>query len=288
LPQTRSIYEPLLRELWQLGYRYLAAETFSDEVMEPGFQVPRYVSGYYVMDPVFASAVRTARSLGYRLVAYDTAERGPAGDASFRDRTQAENLQKRIFARDPEAKVLVIAGRGHAAEVPPADGWTPMASVLKKLTGIDPFTVYAPTMSQRQTPAEEDPMYRFATAHGLVQGPTIFVGTDDVCLGSGNFDAYVFWPRITVVDGRADWLAKTLGRKATPVPEALRGGPGLRLAQAFLEGEPETAVPVDQIMVNHAGTGAAPWPVLMLPAGAFWIRVIDAKGTVTGSVRLKV
>jgi hypothetical protein len=105
---------------------------------------------------------------------------------------------------------------------------------------------------------------------------------------SGNFDVYVFWPRITVVDGRADWLAKTLGRKATPVPEALRGGSGLQLAQAFLEGEPETAVPVDQIMVNHAGTGAAPWPVLTLPAGVFWIRVIDAKGTVTGSVRLKL
>src|SRR6266705_5513646 len=30
LPQTRSLYEVLLRTLWRQGYRYLAAETFAD------------------------------------------------------------------------------------------------------------------------------------------------------------------------------------------------------------------------------------------------------------------
>ena len=284
LPQTRSLYEPLLRALWPLGYRYLAAETFAEEVMAPGFAGPRYTSGYYLMDPVFAAAVRTARSLGYRLIAYETRERGPAGDGSFRDRTQAETLERRTFAVDPQARVLVIAGRGHAAEVPPPDGWTPMASVLKQRTGIDPFTVFAPTMGQRQTVGEEHPLYRFATGHGLLTGPTIFVGKDGACLGSGNCDAYVFWPRITLVGGRPDWLVTTLGRTATPIPAELRVGKGLRLVQAFPEGEPDAAVPADQILVREG----EPWPVLMLPPGVFRVRTLDAQGQLAGPVRVQV
>ena len=285
LPQTRSLYEPLLRALHARGYRYLAAEAFDPVVMEPHEHGPGYDWGYYVQDPVYASALRCARELGYTLIAYDTSERGPPDDDSFRDRTQAENLVRLVFERDPEAKLLVLAGRGHAAEVPPADGWTPMASVLKQLTGIDPFTLYAPTMSQRQTAEEEDPSYRDATARGLVKEPTLFVNREDQrCLGSGSFDAYVFWPRVTLVDGRPDWMAKTLGRRAVPIPEPLRGGQGLRLAQAFREGEPETVVPVDQILLR----ANEPLPVLMLPEGSFWVRVIDAQGAVTGPADVKV
>jgi hypothetical protein len=285
LPQTRSLYEPLLRALWEQGYRYLAAETFTDEVMAESFTTPGYQSGYYLMDPVFASAVHLARGLGYELVAYDTTERGPPGDGSFRDRTQAENIARRVFEHDATAKVLVLAGRGHAAEVPPADGWTPMASVLKRLTGIDPFTIFAPTMSARLTRAEEDPMYRDATAHDLVRGPTIFVDdAQDRCLGSGNCDAHVFWPRVTLRNGRPDWMATTLGRTTVAIPESLRSGSGLRLIQAFRDGDPDTAVPVDQVLLRDGDS----LPALMLPHGIFRVRSIDAKGTVAGPVRLEV
>ena len=112
LPQTRSLYEPLLRSLWRQGYRYLAAEAFEDKVMRPDFKSPDYESGYYLLDPIFASAVRVAIDMGYKLVAYDTKERGPSGDASFRDRTQAENIKARIFDLDPYAKVLIWLGEG--------------------------------------------------------------------------------------------------------------------------------------------------------------------------------
>ena len=74
LPQTRSLYEALLRLLWKQGYRYLAAETFDDQVMNPEFKYPDYRSGFYTMDPVYASAVRRAKDLGYRLIAYETKE----------------------------------------------------------------------------------------------------------------------------------------------------------------------------------------------------------------------
>lgn len=277
LPQTRSLHEAILRRLWKQGYRYLAAEAFDDSVMEPGFKYPTGQSGFYTHDPVYASAVRVAVDLGYKLVAYDTSERGPDGDNSFRDRTQAENIKSRIFDRDPQAKVFVIAGRGHASEVTAPDGWTPMASVLKRLTGIDPFTLYAPSMSERLTPEEEEPYYRYATSRGLVNRPSIFVdAAKRQFLGSGSCDAYVFWPRMNLVQGRPDWMAREMGRKPRNIPAELMAGTGLRLVQVFREGEPAAAIPIDQVVIG----GADNPKVMMLPTGRFWLRVVDRESKV--------
>jgi len=58
LPQTRSLYEVLLRTLWRQGYRYLAAETFADELMNADFSYPDLPvrvlssrSGFRLCDP---------------------------------------------------------------------------------------------------------------------------------------------------------------------------------------------------------------------------------------------
>lgn len=285
MPQTRSLYEPLLLALWRQGYRYLAAETFTDKVMSHDFKYPDYQSGYYLLDPVFADALRLAKSLGYKLVAYDTNERGPVGDASFRDRMQAENIKGRTFDHDPQAKVLVLAGRAHASEEVAPDGWTPMASVLKRLTGINPFTAYAPRMSQRLTPEEEDPVYRFAVSRGLVKQPSIFVNRRERrLLGSDSFDAYIFWPRIKVVDGRPDWISKTLKRRRVRIPQPLLSGSGLRLVQAFKEGEPASVIPIDQVVINDSSERK----VLMLPVGRYWLRTINPESKVIEKVTLSV
>jgi hypothetical protein len=285
LPQTRSLYEAMLRHLWMLGYRYLAAETFTDSVAATGFRTPTFASGVYVRDPVFANAVRTAIDMGYRLIPYEEPATAPRGDQSFRDRRQAENINARIFLRDSSAKVLVLAGRGHASEVESTDGWTPMASVLKRLTGIDPFTIFAVQMGERLTPEEEDPRYRFATARGLVREPTIFFDSVNARpFGSDSFDAFVFWPRTRVVSGRPDWLESVLGRRNVTIPPDLAAGTGLRLVQVFRTGEPPSAIPVDQVILGGASESVA----LMLPPGSFWARTIDRHGTVLGQRTLTV
>jgi hypothetical protein len=285
LPQTRSLYEALLRALRREGYRYLAAETFEDEVMSPGFRYATYGTGVYTKDPVYASAVRTALKLGYELVAYEARGDFPAGDQNYRDRTQAENLKARVFDRDPGAKVFVIAGRAHAAESTASDGWTPMASVLKRLTGIDPLTLYSPAMTERLTREEEDPRYVDATSRGLVRRPTIFADGAGGLLGSaGSFDAYVFFPRTRLVGGRPDWMAREMGRRRVSVPPALRGGRGLRLVQVYEEGEPASAVPVDQVLIKEGDGDKA----LMLPKGRFWLRTIEEDGTVVAETRVSL
>jgi hypothetical protein len=285
LPQTRSLYESLLRLLWAQGYRYFAAESFTEQVMSDEFKYPDFQSGYYTLDPVFASAVRTAKELGYKLIAYETEERGPVGDGSFRDRTQAENIKARIFDRDPHAKVLIIAGRLHASEEPAPDGWTPMATVLKRLTGINPLTLFAPTMSQRLTPEEEDPYYRFATSRGLVKKPTIFVNKSERrFLGFESYcDAHIFWPRIRIEDGRPDWMARELQRKSVPIPPQLLVGRGMRLVQAHKHGEPASAIPIDQVLIDEQSGPK----VLMLAKGKYSLRTIDRE-TVIGKATMTV
>jgi hypothetical protein len=285
LPQTRSLYEELLKRLWKQGYRYLAAETFSDGVMKPDHKYPNYNSGYYTRDPVFASAVRTAKRLGYRLISYDTAERGEPNDASFRDRKQAENIKERLFDPDPKAKVLIIAGRGHASEKPASDGWIPMASVLKKLTGINPFTIYAPTMTQRLVPENEHPLYRDAVSRELVKHPVIFVNEEDnQILGPDFCDAYVFFPRSNFIKTRPDWMMRELGRKRVRIPKQFLEGKVLQLIQAFAPEEPNNAIPFDQIVIDEKNRDK----VLMLPVGKFRLRAIDSKSVVHSQTNLVV
>ena len=69
-------------------------------------------------------------------------------------------------------------------------------------------------------------------------------------------------PLVTAVDGRPDWLRET-GRRAVAIPAELLPATGRRLVQAFVAGEADDAVPLDQAL---AVAGQAP-PVLYVPEG---------------------
>src|SRR2546426_10497150 len=86
-----------------------------------------------------------------------------------------------------------------------------------------------------------------------VKEPTIFVNrSEGRLLGSdrGDLDAYIFWPRIEVRDGRPDWMVKELGRKPVKIPRQLLNGRGILLVQVFKEGEPASAIPIDQGIID--------------------------------------
>ena len=58
----------------------------------------------------------------------------------------------------------------------------------------------------------------------------------------------------------------------------------MRLVQAFRKGEPSTAVPVDQVIINESNDRK----VLMLPRGKFWLRTIDRHSNVIAEAPLSV
>ncbi|MGB8192300.1 MAG: hypothetical protein WCF67_10300 [Chitinophagaceae bacterium] len=283
LSQTRSLFEATLAELWKLGYRYLAAEAFRAQLRDTSMQYVDYNAGLYTHDPVYASAVNFALRLGFKLIDYDNTEHSDT-EPSLRDIRQAEYIYNRVFAKDSNAKVFVIGGRGHAAEDITSDGWQPMAYNLKKLTGVDPFTIYTPPMTERNSREEEEPLYRFATANNMVNEPVIFRNSaTSKYIGSSVFDAYVFFPRVKLVQGRPDWLFTTLKRKAVPLTDKLQKGDSLRLVQAFEEGQPVNTIPADQFLLIGKENKA-----LALKQGRYYVRVINASGELLASDKLMV
>ena len=68
------------------------------------------------------------------------------------------------------------------------------------------------------------------------------------------------------------------------IPEALKAGNGRRLIQAFIEGEPVSAIPIDQLLLNQPDAPG----VLMLPPGKYRVRAVNERSTELGGASLQV
>lgn len=136
---TRLLTLELLPRLRALGYTYFAAEALGDgdpDLAKRGY--PTRQSGTeYLRDPLYGSIVSEAIRLGYTLVPYDNALSGQA-----RDTTQAEALYRKVFARNPHAKLFVHAGYAHIDKATGRLGNVrPMAMELQSLTGFVPLSI---------------------------------------------------------------------------------------------------------------------------------------------------
>lgn len=134
-PRHRWYLGRILQRLRPLGYRTLAAETFSPLVSEARAGIPlRRLQGLYLNDPFLAGAVRDHLAGGGSLAAYDVGDESISGAA--REALQAGELQRLIQSLPADGKLVVYAGPGHGAEARSA-----MAGRLAASTGFDPVTV---------------------------------------------------------------------------------------------------------------------------------------------------
>lgn len=275
-PRDRAFAWEVARALRPLGYRYLAAETFSpaqagmpdgaERLARDGFV--RLNTGAYSKDPVFAGYLRQAVAIGYLPVAYEQ-RRDQYGDGSggmpAREAAQTANLMTAIFAHDPAAKVLIHVGHSHLAEAPlrpddSTDEW--MALRLKRATGVDPLTIDQTTLTDL-APAMRA-AYPLAVAKLRGRPGVLFRGGRPLVVGqyAGAVDLQVVHPARAYREGRPTWL-RALGGRAVAIPPALLPVQGERLVQAFASDAPADAVPLDQVLV----TAGRPVPKLLLPAG---------------------
>ena len=88
---------------------------------------------------------------------------------------------------------------------------------------------------------------------------------------AGKVDLQVVHPHVSPVGGRPSWLV-AMGRTPTAIPTNLLPTKGTRLVQAFIAGEADDAVPIDQVLV----VAGKPAPMLMLPAAKVRFAVQDA------------
>jgi hypothetical protein len=136
---TRVLTLALLPRLRALGFNYFAAEALTDddpELARRGYPVEK--SGTeYLHEPLYGDMVREAIRLGFVIVPYESDDLGEARDAG-----QASNLYRRVFAKDPEARLFVHCGYAHIDKSKSRLGdIEPMAMRLQKLTGLEALSI---------------------------------------------------------------------------------------------------------------------------------------------------
>ncbi|MEM6493742.1 MAG: hypothetical protein AAF650_05115 [Pseudomonadota bacterium] len=242
----RGFSQQIIRRLRPLDFTVFAAETFGNTNDGPDpvelyadLAYPHYAEGSYSQEPVFGSLVRTAKQLGFVLAAYEEVSEPGAGfptnrrlSIEARETAQAANLAALLEAMEPHERLVVHVGYSHAREkvIVEEDGWETawMAARLKRLTGIDPLTI-------EQT---------------YCRG-----GSDFVRLSEANerekgwFDLHVDHPAYGFRHGRPDWRFAQ-GAQAIAIPEPYASAEEPLVIEAFAEGEPFEAVPVDRVWVD--------------------------------------
>jgi len=292
-PRGRAFGLEVARALRPLGYTVLAAEALKRDAEDAASRdrmaklaadgYPRQASGYYLDDPVFADFIRQSLALGYRPVAYESTRtdyaKDPIAAQGQREQDQADNLIRRAVKQYPGAKILVYVGEHHIAERPiAAEGGkvAMMAERLKRVTGIDPLTIDQAGLSPVPMNRPDADLYAIAAPKAQGQSMVLMRHGKPLVVGllAGSVDLQVVHPPTVQAGGRPDWLA-IMHRKPVPVPQDLLPASGTRLVQAFLAGEEDDAIPVDQVLVS---AGASSAPMLMLPSQPVRYAVQDFAG----------
>ena len=200
---NRFYVHTLLKSFYELGFRYLALEAlFTDSVVNKN-KYPLLTDGFYISDPQFANMVREACSLGFRIVKYETLGQ----QLKNREYFQALNIKQQIFENDPNAKAIIYCGYGHGDESEVDTAKMMMAARLKRLTGINPFTIEQQFLINHPDHNYDPSIY------GSIRSnyPVIFFNKATkapfIPFGShSSYDVYVYQPAIDYKIDRPIWL----------------------------------------------------------------------------------
>ncbi len=289
VPLHREFTRQLLEPLYDLGFRYLALETLSNEESyefdghpfeSRGY--PTLSGGYYTQEPAFGEMVRVALNLGYGLIPYEVRPTDTEGAPGIerREMAQAKHLV-RFLDENPEEKILVHLGYSHLSEVPiGGNAW--MAARLKETTGLDPLTVDQTRLYPRSDPEFEPDIYAEILQRFEVKVPSVLLQENGEWWSGGTpegvHDISVVHPRFHFEHDRPTWLRASPFRR----PVSVSGLPTVPkgewlLVQAFAANESiEQAIPVDQFLLRPENSQ----PTLYLPDGDHRLRACDAKGKV--------
>jgi hypothetical protein len=271
-PYGRFFAQSLLDSLWQLGYRYVAAETL---VHDPDLNTQAFIrqkAGFYSTEPCFGDFLRTAKRLGFQLVAYENDLPCDCTDRycriNCRERNQASYLAQ-IFKTDPKAKVLVFAGHGHIYKKSKNPNVKWMAAHFRDSTGIAPFCIDQSHWITTPTSQRAD------SAGNPIKSLTLLdARTDTYWTPPGMeaaIDMEIIHPPTKYVDHYPDFLT----HKGThPVPIKLHGdqytGALLRVFLYSEIREESHCIPLVNVLLRDKNNF-----YIYLPEGKFSLRAID-------------
>ena len=278
--QHRAFTSSLLKPLRDKGYNYLALEALSHddpELVSRGYPIIK--SGYYLKDPVFGNMIREALALGYKLVPYETTNN--SSNSTLRDGDQARNIYTKTLKADPNAKVLVHAGYSHIAE-DGSSSYSPMGKQLKELARQNILTIDQVTMTERNDSLKTHPYYRYVVNKLKPLKPVMFRNNNDILVDPVNLtsiDMQLYHPATTYRKGRPGWLVSS-DKHLYDLPADFKQFKGF-LLQAFNAGEAETAIPVDQFVIDDE-------KALVLKPGKYVLKLTDRNGKLTGTADLQI
>jgi hypothetical protein len=266
LTRHRDFTRQLLPKLRAQGFTVLAAETFRNvaegqDTVEKHKDLawPHYDDGHYSKEPAFGRLVRSAKALGFRLAAYerihnfdDKTVYSEDEDINRRETQQAQHLAQLLKTMGPDEKLLIHAGYAHAREVAVTNRmgkellW--MAARLKALTGLEPLTV-------AQTECRSD-------------GGDSFLASPPPKADPAWYDMIVSHPADSFNRGRSAWR-RAAGDIEVKIPAKLRPKTEPLVIEAFVEGEPFDAVPMDRVYVEPGEDVP-----LSLPPGRYVVRAV--------------
>lgn len=281
---TRVLTLELLPRLYATGYRYLAIEALAEPpvtLAARGYALESSGSEY-LREPIYGEIVRQAIALGYKVISYDADTVNPVA----REQAQAQNLEERIFRKDPSARVIVHAGYAHIDKGRGELGSvTPLAAQLEKRLNLHAVSVNQTQF--RETLPEDNENYRWLMKEWDIRRPTVFINKKNGSLWSAKprlYDVNVVLPRTgrdAVLSGgmeRSRVVTNTVQRQSmlAPVVNTSRpswialGGARRRLAisssecrssfpclvQANYSSEPTDAVAADRYVFFQAHAAA--------------------------------
>jgi len=280
-PQHRIFTHKMLQSLYDNGFRHLGLETLMPDysatdtthfmmdgaLNDRGFALYKGITGTYTLEPQMSNMIRTALNIGFTIFAYERISR-----EKDRDLLEALNIQ-RYMKQHPNEKIVIHCGWYHAIESNFPKGrknnW--MAHQLKKLTNINPYTIYQDALSEKNT-LPESPYYKMIESTEMSvlvdEKGAVFNGVDTV----DHFDVLVYHPRMTYIKGRPNWLLEIAGNQFVKIKKhkvAKNNYPVI--VKAILEQEGKEAVPVDVLELASRKDVKQ----LVLPKGKYLIELID-------------
>jgi len=135
--RNRIFLKQMLPMLLSNGYKVLAIEGVSNtDTLLNNRKYPINQTGIYTREPNFASLIRDALEIGFKIIPYDTVPdctKCNSTDFSccfnLRELAQAKNI-KNIIESNSEAKVIIYAGHDHIYKKTPSDKIVTMAMQL--------------------------------------------------------------------------------------------------------------------------------------------------------------
>ncbi|WP_158885669.1 hypothetical protein [Rhodanobacter sp. L36] len=184
---TRQLTLELLPRLRAIGFNYFAAEALvseDDALAHRGYPIAS--SGTeYLREPSYGDIIRVALKLGFTVVSFDVEN----SSLQEREAGQANNLYKKVFSKDPHARLFVHSGYAHIDKAKGRLGNTlPMATQLQTLTHIEPLSIDQ-TQFREQIPSVMDAYQKLADTFEPRQ-PTVLVNRATGKTWSAHPDLY--------------------------------------------------------------------------------------------------